>query len=71
MITKIFSEMPWLLPVMIIAIIWDLTWTLIGLWRSARAGQTVWFICIGILNTMGILPIIYLLLEKRKPVKQQ
>ncbi len=32
----------------------------LGLWHSARQSQKWWFIAILILNTMGILPLIYL-----------
>jgi hypothetical protein len=49
----------------VIASIWDLIWKLIALWRAARNNQKGWFIAIGILNTLGILPIIYLLLNKK------
>jgi hypothetical protein len=49
----------------VIASIWDLIWKLLALWRAARNNQKGWFITIGILNTVGILPIIYLLLNKK------
>jgi hypothetical protein len=34
----------------------------IGMWKSARNKQLVWFICIAVFNTIGILPIVYLTL---------
>ena len=34
-----------------------------ALWKSAKKGQTVWFIFLLIINSAGILPLIYLLLE--------
>lgn len=63
---QIFSAMPWLLPVIVIAFIWESVWKLIALWRSARNDHLAWFICIAIFNTVGILPIIYLLLYRKK-----
>jgi hypothetical protein len=36
----------------------------LALWRSARAGQSVWFVVLLIVNTAGILPAIYLLLHR-------
>ncbi len=33
----------------------------IALWKSARLGQTGWFVVLLILNTAGILPLIYIL----------
>ena len=49
------------LPVLILLAIWDGTWKVIGMWKSARNNQLAWFICIAIFNTAGILPIVYLL----------
>jgi hypothetical protein len=46
--------------------IWDGVWKLIALWRAARNKDLGWFICIGVINTIGILPIIYLLTHKKK-----
>lgn len=49
-----------LIPVLILLALWDGIWKLIGLWKSARNNQLAWFICIAIFNTIGILPIIYM-----------
>ncbi len=40
--------------------IWDLVWKALALWRSGRNNQPRWFVAILLLNTVGILPIIYL-----------
>jgi len=37
-----------------------------ALWASARRKQKAWFVCLLILNTAGILPIIYLLIHRKK-----
>jgi hypothetical protein len=58
--------MSWLMPIIIIIALWEIVWKLIGLWKSARAGHKAWFICIALINTMGILPIIYILMQKNK-----
>jgi hypothetical protein len=50
-----------LVPVLIAVAIWDGTWKVIGMWKSARNNQIAWFICLAIFDTVGILPIIYLL----------
>lgn len=55
----------WLIPVLIIVGIWDVVWKLIGMWRSARNNQVAWFICIAVFNTLGILPIIYILTHRK------
>jgi len=49
------------IPIIIILAIWDGVWKCIGMWKSARNKQLAWFICIVVFNTIGILPIIYLL----------
>ena len=60
----------WFIPVLVTAVVWDTTWKLIGMWKASRNNDLAWFICIGILNTLGILPIIYILLNKKKDVNQ-
>ena len=51
--------------VIIVLAIWDGVWKLIALWKSARHGQLAWFICLAIFNTLGILPILYILLFQK------
>lgn len=46
--------------------IFDLVLKAFALWHSARGRQLVWFIFLMIMNTAGILPIIYLLFFKKK-----
>lgn len=41
--------------------VWSLIWKGVGLWFSARNHQKRWFVAMLILNTIGILEIIYLL----------
>lgn len=53
---------------LVLVAFWDALWKLAAFWRSARNGHIVWFICIAIFNTVGILPIIYLLTHKRRDI---
>ncbi|MEM4244870.1 MAG: DUF5652 family protein [Candidatus Nanoarchaeia archaeon] len=56
---------------LVIAMIWSLIWKGIALWKSARHGQTAWFVVLLILNTVGLLEIIYLaFFQKRPPVQK-
>jgi hypothetical protein len=57
-----------LMPVLVLLVIWEIIWKLIALWKAARNNHLGWFICIAILNTAGILPIIYILLNRKKTV---
>lgn len=46
--------------------IWELAWKAIALWKSARNDQIGWFIIIAIINSVGILEIIYILFFQKK-----
>jgi len=50
--------------------IWELAWKGIALWRAGRNNHLGWFVAILILNTMGLLPILYIFVFS-KPKKQQ
>jgi hypothetical protein len=64
---QIYQEMPcWVMPVLISLAIWDSIWKLIGLWKSAGNKHLIWFICIAILNTVGILPIVYIFMHRKR-----
>lgn len=61
------SALPtWATFLIIVLVLFDSVMKLIALWKSARNNHLVWFIFIAIFNTIGILPIIYLLLKKNK-----
>ncbi|MFA6431818.1 MAG: DUF5652 family protein [Candidatus Margulisiibacteriota bacterium] len=52
--------------IILIAFIWSLIWKGIALWRSARNEQPVWFTFLLIINSLGILEIIYLLFFQKE-----
>ena len=39
---------------------WTLAWKGAALWRAARAGQTAWFVALLLINTLGLLEIVFL-----------
>jgi methionyl-tRNA synthetase len=51
---------PWMIIAYVIAIIWTAIWKACALWKSARLNQKVWFIILLIVNTLGILEILYI-----------
>lgn len=63
---QLFSTLSWLLPLLIFLIIWDLTWKLIGLWNAGRNNEVIWFLSIALINSLGILPIIYIIICKNR-----
>lgn len=52
------------LPVwaIVLVTIWTLIWKGLALWKSAKKNSKVWFIVLLIINTLGILEILYIFL---------
>jgi len=59
---------------LVVMLIWSSVWKLLALWKSARKNSPVWFIILGVANTMGILEILYLFVFseccKKKPAQR-
>lgn len=51
------SQLPFIVAVVAV---WSLFWKGIALWRAANGKQKYWFIVMLVLNTMGILELVYL-----------
>jgi hypothetical protein len=62
------SILPWFIPLIIFLVIWELVWKYIALWKAGRNNHLVWFVFIAIFNTMGILPIIYIILHRQDKI---
>ncbi len=58
-------------PLFLVALCWSLVWKGIALWKSARNSQKVWFVVLLIVNTVGILDIIYLYFFQKKETKKK
>jgi hypothetical protein len=56
--------MGWIITIVILSV-WELVWKAFGLWHSAKNDDKLWFVLIMILNTAGILPIVYLLTKTK------
>ena len=54
------------LAIIIVIAIWSVIWKGIALWKSARNNQLAWFVVLLIVNTAGILEIIYIAFFQRK-----
>lgn len=50
-----------------IAVMWESAWKIIAMWKAGRNNHLVWFICIALINTVGVLPIVYILMHRNKP----
>lgn len=55
----------------LIIVIWSLAWKGLALWHAARSGSRPWFVALLVINTLGILEILYLYVFSKKisPIK--
>ncbi|MDR0462616.1 MAG: DUF5652 family protein [Pseudomonadales bacterium] len=47
--------------VIVLIVVWSIFWKGLALWHAARKKQSVWFVVMLLINSVGILEIIYLL----------
>ncbi|RJQ13790.1 hypothetical protein C4553_02720 [Candidatus Parcubacteria bacterium] len=47
-------------------LIWSLVWKGLALWKAARSGSKEWFVALLVINTVGILEILYLYVFSKK-----
>jgi methionyl-tRNA synthetase len=62
---EIISQLPAplnLIPAwaLVLLMTWMVVWKGLALWKSAKLNQPVWFIFLLVVNTMGILEILYI-----------
>ena len=62
-----FINTPWFY----LLLAWDAVWRGIALWKSGRNNQLTWFIFLFVVNSAGILPIIYLIIHRNKKKKSK
>lgn len=55
-----------LIALSIFLLLWSLFWKGRALWVSARKTQKIWFVVFLLVNTLGILEIVYLFLLNKK-----
>ncbi len=49
-----------------VVVVWSLIWKGIALWKAARLSHKKWFILLLIVNTVGILEILYIYFVAKK-----
>jgi len=57
--------------IFILAAIWTIPWKGVALWKAARNRSAAWFVVLLIINTLGILDIIYIFAFSRKKDESQ
>ena len=55
--------------VLFVMFIWTLLWKGMALWKAAKLDQRNWFVVMLIVNTVGILEIVYLFFFAKKKLK--
>ena len=63
---SVFLKEVWIIPLIVVLALFDAVMKAIAMWKSARNNHLAWFVCIAVFNTVGILPIVYLVLNKQK-----
>ncbi|VVB82184.1 Uncharacterised protein [uncultured archaeon] len=48
------------LCILVVIMIWSTIWKGLALWKSSKKGSIVWFIVLLLVNTVGILDILYI-----------
>jgi len=46
--------------------LWTIPWKAVALWKSARNNSLAWFIVLMVVNTLGILEILYIFVWSNK-----
>jgi len=54
---------PW---VMVTIVLWTIPWKGVALWKSARQTDKAWFVALLLINTVGLLEILYIFLFSKK-----
>ena len=49
-----------------LTIVWSIVWKGVALWKAGRNGHLVWFVVMFVINTLGILEIIYIFAFSRR-----
>lgn len=63
MLYTLYQKPGLMIALLLVISIWSLIWKGIALWYSAQRKQKKWYIAILIINSLGILPILYLLIH--------
>lgn len=65
--SPVWTGMMFLIPILVL---WSLVWKGLALYKAARLEQKVWFVVMLVLNTAGILEILYLYVFSKSSVKK-
>lgn len=50
----------------VVLLAWSAVWKALALWHAARDGSKIWFVVLFLVNTVGILEILYIYVFRKK-----
>lgn len=53
-----------------LVILWSVIWKGMALWKAARKGDKIWFVVLLVVNSLGILDILYIYFFSEKSAKK-
>lgn len=58
----LFGFIPWQIAasILLILVVWSFIWKGLALWKAGRRGDKLWFVILFLVNTVGILEILYI-----------
>ena len=59
----LYQQPPLFVGLLLLVSVWTLIWKGMALWKAVGRKEKRWFVVLLVLNTAGILPIIYLLMK--------
>lgn len=62
---------PWVIVLFLVLAVWSIAWKGVALWKAAKNNQTVWYVVMLIINTVGILEIVYIYFFSKKKRQAQ
>lgn len=64
---RTFFSQPLVTTIMfLVVMVWEFAWRGFGLWKASKNNQRNWFIAMLVVNSIGVLPIIYLKFFSKK-----
>lgn len=54
--------------VLSLLLVWSIFWKLLAVWRASKLDQKYWFIALFIINSFGIVEILYLFVFAKKKI---
>jgi len=61
---------PWMVALIAVLGVWAAVWKGLALWKAAKNGSKIWYVVMLVVNTVGILEIIYIFFFSKKKDQQ-